>query len=182
MFEPSPLGEFNLFTEYKKGYPRLRATSWSSSHLGLVIFSDTSFGLRPLEESVVPNIKSLDSACYSKQILDVVASNDLNAIPMPCLGPYFSGLCRRYLDLGDDVAMIAAEQLVDGMNLDQNWVTKNIASAEQDVQELARQLIHGKASRLDDLSGNTITCFVANEDEAEALRNIPGFETLEVGL
>lgn len=72
--------------------------------------------------------------------------------------------------------MIAVEQLVDGMNLDDDWCEKNLCNASLKVHQLATRVVAGKQSRLDDFSNNTVTCFIANAGEAERLRRIPGYE------
>lgn len=70
--------------------------------------------------------------------------------------------------------MIASEQLVDGMNLDLAWCTRNLTATDADVLMLVRRLIRDKALRMDEFSGNKITCFVKDEAEAERLWGIPG--------
>jgi hypothetical protein len=165
----------DLFTEYKRGYPRLQPTFWNPAACAVLILPDTLFGLHPLEETIVRREEWDSSPDPSKQIVDVISSSiDLAAIPIPRLASLFVGLCRRYLDHGDDAAMIAAEQLVDGMNLDLDWCSRNITTAGADVCELSQQLILGKTSGMDEFSGNEVTCYVADEAEAKLLRGIPG--------
>lgn len=36
-------------------------------------------------------------------------------------------------------------------------------------------LVHDKKSRIDYFSDNKVTCFIATEEEAEAVKRIPGF-------
>ena len=45
------------------------------------------------------------------------------------------------------MARIAVEQLVDGMDLDVDWVKANLEGETPRVQELANQLVAEKASR-----------------------------------
>ena len=72
--------------------------------------------------------------------------------------------------------MIALEQLVDGMNADESWVQDNLEASESAVAALVTHLVRNKKGRLDPFSGNTVTCFVRDEAEAEAVKLIPGFE------
>ncbi|ROT35385.1 hypothetical protein SODALDRAFT_353094 [Sodiomyces alkalinus F11] len=174
LFKQSPAVKSDLFTEYKQGYPRLQPTLWTPAACAVIILPDTLFGLQPLEDAIVRREEWDSSPLPSKQIVDIIPSIDLAAIPVPRLSSLLVGLCRRYLDQADDAAMIAAEQLVDGMNLDQDWCSRNISAAGVDVYDLSQQLILGKSSRMDQFSGNEITCFVADEAEAKKLRDIPG--------
>ncbi|KAI1343420.1 hypothetical protein F5Y15DRAFT_370008 [Xylariaceae sp. FL0016] len=174
LFKQAPEVKFDLFTKYKEGAPRLQPTLWTPASCAVMILPDTLFGLQPLEHTIIRSEKWNSSLVPSKQILDVTPSKDLAAIPVPRLSSLFVGLCRRWLDQEDDAAMIAAEQLVDGMNLDQDWCSRNVSAAGADVHELLQQLILGKSSRMDEFSGNEITCYIADAAEAERLRDIPG--------
>lgn len=174
LFTQSPAVKFDLFTEYKRGYPRLQPTSWTSAACAVIILPDTIFGLQPLEDAIIRREEWDSSPLHSREIVDVIPSINVAAIPFPRLSSLLVGLCRRYLDQADDAAMIAAEQLVDGMNLDQDWCSRNISAAGADVWELSQQLILGKSSRMDQFSGNKVTCFMADEAEAKQLRTIPG--------
>ncbi|KAJ4176323.1 hypothetical protein NW755_014475 [Fusarium falciforme] len=78
--------------------------------------------------------------------------------------------------LPNDMAMIAVEQLVDGMNLDEAWVERNLKDSDAGLLRLVMNRIHGKQSRIDYYSDNTITCFISGPEEAESVRLIPGFE------
>lgn len=119
---------------------------------------------------------SSDSAC-SKQITDIIPVVDVNQLPMPRLPSLFAGFCQRFLDTQDDAAMIAAEQLVDGMDLDEGWVERNLGGiASPKVFQLATKLVAEKRSRIDDFSENNVTCFIADDTEAKRVRQIPGYE------
>jgi hypothetical protein len=72
--------------------------------------------------------------------------------------------------------MIALEQLVDGMNPDEQWVQDNLPSCDPAITRLVVGLIHEKKSRIDYFSDNKITCFIKDESEAEAVRRIPGYD------
>lgn len=56
--------------------------------------------------------------------------NTIANLPLPRLAPLISGLGRRYLDTRDDVSMIALEQLVDGMNPDEQWVQQHLEDSD----------------------------------------------------
>jgi hypothetical protein len=170
------LDDFDVFTQHMRGIPRLRPTLWCTTSLAVIISPDSRLGLQPLEKTVAWRQDLASDAPCSAHILDVIPWADVPTLPVPYLAPLFVGLCGRYLKTGDDVAMMAAEQLVDGMDLDEAWYSRNISSVDPEVEKLSRQLIKGKAARLDDFSGNLITCFVASEAEAKRLRKIPGFD------
>lgn len=113
---------------------------------------------------------------YSEQIIDLIPPTEIHRLPLPRLPVLLAGLCRRFLESHDDIAMIAAEQLVDGMDLDEGWRDRNLSSVGSEVLEVVSRLIAGKTSRLDDSSENVITCFIANKDEVERVRKIAGYE------
>lgn len=171
--ETNENGSLNLFTEYKKDSIRLRTTEWTTVSQHFFIYSDETFGLDPLEANivVVP-----ESAVASPQIVDSLGDTISSGLRFPRLPALFRGLSRKYLNTGDDMAMIAIEQLVDGMDLDQEWCDRHLSSAETAVLELAAKLVRHKTSRLDDFNGNEVTCFVATREEAERLRGIIGYD------
>jgi hypothetical protein len=178
LFEPKAIEDFDIYNEYKRGFPRFRSSSWISSSCTLVLLADKSYGLDPLVNNIVSLGKTAPNPnpMYSSQIMDLIPPAEISNIPIPRLPPLFAGLCRRYLESNDDVAMIAAEQLVDGMDLDGSWCTRNLCNASVEVHQLASGLIAGKQSRIDDFSENKVTCFITNAEEAERLRLIPGYE------
>ncbi len=108
-------GSFNLFTAYKKGSIRLRTTQRATVLQFFLLFPDEIFGLDPLEANTV---LVLESGVASSQILDSLADPSLSGLRFPRLPALFRGLARKYIESGDDMAMIASEQLVDGMDLD----------------------------------------------------------------
>jgi hypothetical protein len=95
---------------------------------------------------------------------------------MPRLPPFLAGLCWRFFSAGDDIAMIAVEQLVDGMDLDNAWLERNLNTATPEIRQLVSRLILEKKSRIDDFSDNSITCFIATAADADLVRQIPGYE------
>ena len=106
----------------------------------------------------------------------MISPDDVSNLPIPRLPSLFAGICQRYLESKDDVAMIAAEQLVDEMDLDSGWCTRNLGNTSVEMHQLVNGLLAGKKSRVDDFSGNTVACFMANAEEAARLRLIPGYE------
>jgi hypothetical protein len=72
------------------------------------------------------------------------------------------------------LSAIAAEQLVDGMNLDEDWCSNHISQERHKELNFALQLVAGKDSRISDFTTNTITDFIASQEEAEMLHKIPG--------
>jgi hypothetical protein len=125
---------------------------------------------------MVHNEETVSEGTISKQILDLCGPEEVRFLPVPHLAPYLVGLCSRYLEFEDDIAMIAAEQLVDGMDIDQDWCTNHLKGANSNVCQLVARLVAGKESRLDDFNGNKITCFIADEAEAESVKLIPGYD------
>ncbi|KZF23720.1 hypothetical protein L228DRAFT_122819 [Xylona heveae TC161] len=174
MFKLEIKEDYDLFTEYKRGFPRLLATSVTTLSYAVILFSDTYFGLNPLDRNIVCQDETRSFTTYSRQILDLVSKDDIKYIPVPRLPPFFIGLCRRFLESNDGMARIAAEQLLDGMDLDEEWVKANIISAQPQVLELAMTLICEKSSCNDEFLDHDVTCFVADKEEAERLRRIPG--------
>jgi len=141
-----------------------------------VLLGDRSCGLDPLVNNIISRDKAPSNPAYSSQIMDLIPVAVVNNLPMPRLSSLFAGVCHRFLESNDDIAMIAAEQLVDGMDLDDGWCERNLRNASPEVHQLATRLVAGKQSRLDDFSEKTVTCFIANAGEAERLRRIPGYE------
>jgi hypothetical protein len=166
--------DYDIFTEYKKGFPRLRATAQTKPTPAIIIFSDTHFSLDPLDRSIICHNKAPHIAAYSRQIMDLMPNDEIKYLPVPCLAPFLVGLCRRFLESNDSMARIAVEQLVDGMGLDEQWVKTNLSDAGPEVLRLAMILVSEKWLRRDDFSTNLVTCFIANEEEAGSLRRIPG--------
>jgi hypothetical protein len=135
--------DYDLFTEYKRGFPTFKA---SNTSLRLIVFPDTHFGIAPLRQSIVPSDERASTAC-SKQILDLVPQCEVQDLPIPRLPNLFTGLCSRFFESGNLMARIAVEQLVDGMNLDDDWIESNLGGATIKVRNLAAQLVLEKGFR-----------------------------------
>ncbi|TVY83018.1 hypothetical protein LSUE1_G002428 [Lachnellula suecica] len=178
LFGFDDIPDFDNYNEYKRGFPRLRSSPWISPASNFLILADTSYGLAPLIDHIVPRENSSSDPEFSSQILGMVSAAELKGLPMPRLPSLIVGLCQKYLQSYDDIAMIAAEQLVDGMNLDESWCERNLHPSKitPEARQLATRLAAGRISRLDEFSENTITCFIADESEAKRLQKIPGYE------
>ena len=173
LYQPEELRDFNCYTEYKRGFPRLRSPAHA---LAVTVFDDLSQGLSPLSETIVPKTDMAACDNFSPEISDAMPTSSVRMLNWPRLPNLFNGLCQRYLKKKeDDIARIGAEQLVDGMSLSKQWFETNIVNADQDVQILANTLIMERHSRLDPFSAGWITCYVRNEQGASSLRSIPGY-------
>lgn len=175
LFGYEAINDFDIYNEYKRGFPRLRSSAWISPSCTLVLLADSSYGLQPLVKNVIRPHDDPSNLVFSNQIVDLVSANEVHSLPIPRLPPLFAGLCQRFFDSYDDVAMIAAEQLVDGMDLDEDWCERNLRNASPKVRQLASRLVAEKHLRLDDFSENMVTCFVT-AGEAKRLRLIVGYE------
>lgn len=172
-YQPRREREFDIYTEYKKAFPALCTRTYPD--LGLVLFPDTYFYLAPLDQNVINLTMAPNHGAYSPQILDVVPRSELKDLPLPLLPPFFIGLCRRFFESGDDMARIGAEQLVDGMKVDEKWVRFNLSSVPPEVRYLANTLVSDRPSSSKDGSGEfRMPSSAAGDMEREALRLIPG--------
>lgn len=70
--------------------------------------------------------------------------------------------------------MIAPEQPVDGMDLDEAWCQEHLAGTDSAVAALVMDRIRSKSQRLDVFRGHKITCYVKDQDEAILVRLIHG--------
>lgn len=160
----------NIYTKYRRGFPRFRILDEPDLHI--VVFPDKYFHLDPLDQNIIQFSEEDNVHQYSKEIYDIVSADDLTKLPIPRLAPLFSGLCRMYMESREATAAIAAEMLVDGMDLSKDWCRERLSGKALDF---ALGLVEGKASRVSDFQENKVTCFVANAQEGEQIRSIPGF-------
>lgn len=165
-------GNFNNYTEYKRDIPRVRTTGWCSPQT-IVIFTAAFFGFDSIEDVFIPPIGERNIH-ISKEIQ--LNREDISNLHLPRLAPLLKGLAKRFLDKRDDVAMIAVEQLVDGMDLDEAWVERQLGGSDAALLDLVMGQIRSKMSRIDYYMENKTTCFISDEEEAERVRLIPGFE------
>jgi hypothetical protein len=125
-------------------------------------------------DAVVPGNHGNPDSYYSKEIFDMLSVNAIASLPFPSLGALMAASCARYVQSRDVVFAMAAEQLVDGMDIDDAWCTTHLASLSADEQQFACDLVAGKRYRMDDFSENKITCYVADSQAVSNLRRIPG--------
>ncbi|RDA94663.1 hypothetical protein CP533_2412 [Ophiocordyceps camponoti-saundersi (nom. inval.)] len=164
LFETCDLDQqsFNNFTEHKRGFPRIQTTGWTLPQQAIVIYPDSFHGLNPLKETLLQLVCDSDHRFHISKELAHLNRQDIAGLPLPRLAPFLKGLAHRYLASRDDMALIAVEQLVDGMNLDQDWVTRNFAPSDAAVIDLVMKQVDSKQSRIDYVSENLITCFVTS--------------------
>ncbi|GAO17228.1 uncharacterized protein UV8b_05490 [Ustilaginoidea virens] len=170
MHEMDP--DFNNYTEYKRGVPRVRTTAWCQPQ-SLVIFQASVFGLDPVKDALLPPSFCGKHVYISKEM--ELLREDIANLHLPKLAPLLKGMARRFLDTRDDPAMMAVEQLVDGMDLDETWAVSQLGDSDPAVLDLILRQVKGKKWRIDYFSENEITCFVSSREEAGKLRLIPGY-------
>ncbi|KAM3501509.1 hypothetical protein MY10362_005504 [Beauveria mimosiformis] len=133
----------------------------------IIIFTANVYGLEPLQQKALQS-RGIDGG-FSKEIADIPLE-EMATLPLPRLAPFLAGLASKFILTKDDNAMIAVEQLVDGMNLDESWVDSQLADCPQAVRDMIIGQINGKQSRIDYFSDNQVTCFIRDEAEAAHVR------------
>jgi hypothetical protein len=162
---------YNLYTIHKQGVPRFRHLPEPSFRV--ILFPDDCLGLAPLKKHILRAKRHEDGAEYSHEISDIIPSSKVSETPIPLLGPFFSGQCARYyLETKDIIFAMAAEQLVDGMDLDEEWCKQHMSTSTPETLSFALTLVAGKASRIDYFSSNTVTCFIPDEQERQRLLRV----------
>ncbi|DAA78171.1 TPA_exp: Uncharacterized protein A8136_5874 [Trichophyton benhamiae CBS 112371] len=170
----APETEYNIYTEYKKGFPRFRSRSEPKFYI--VLFTDRYYRLSPLEQNIIsPEEHDEFQGTYSKELLDTVPAHQIATLPLPRFAPLLRGLCTIYIETREVTAAIAAEMLVDGMDIDEHWCHRHFDPSHQAVLNFALNLVRGKASRIADFSMNEVTCFIVDKHELQNLRGVPGF-------
>ena len=165
--------EYNIYTEYKRDYPRFRFNRNPGFHI--VLFSDKGLHLDPLSDNTLCSEDHQHSSEYSREIFDLLSIDEVVKFPFPRFVPFFAGLCEMYVDAREVMAMIAAEALVDSMNLDEKWCRDRLQNINPEIVDIALGLVSGKHSRISDFSPNQVTCYVPDTEEALRVRRIPGF-------
>lgn len=166
---------YNIYTEYKRGFPRFRFSSGAASY-HVVLFTDKYCHLDPLRKNVVSCNGHRKPARYSQEILDSLLPDQVALLPFPRFDPFFKGLCRTYIATLEVTAAIAAELLVDGMDIDEDWCHHHLSPSENGELSFALRLVRGKGSRIADFSLNKVTCFIPDRQEARRVQKIPGFQ------
>lgn len=172
LFEGAPTKDFNLYTEYQRGFPRFRYLH--QQRINVTLFSDEFLHLDPLDHSVIPPSAHRQGIQYSKEFEDYFPVEEIASLPIPRLRPFFAGACRRYQEHHDDISGMAVEQLIDGMDLNEAWCRQTISEDRPQDLEFALARLRGKASRTADSFLNKYTCFIADEAEARVVHGIPG--------
>ena len=140
------------------------------------MFTDRYYRLSPLEQNIISPEEHYEfQGTYSKELLDTVPAHQIATLPLPRFAPLFRGLCTIYIETREVTAAIAAEMLVDGMDIDEHWCHRHFDPSHQAVLNFALNLVRGKASRIADFSMNEVTCFIVDKHELQNLRGVPGF-------
>jgi hypothetical protein len=165
--------DHNLYTEYKRGYPRFQICPGAGFYV--VLFTDKHCHLDPLQQHIVFQGEIQNAAGYSREIIDSISPDQIASLPFPRLAPFFKGFCSTYIATQEGTAAIAAELLVDGMDVDEEWCHAHLSTLERDELNFALRLVRGKRSRIPDFSSNEVTCFITDYTEAWQLQKVPGF-------
>ncbi|KAK6365858.1 hypothetical protein LTR64_008694 [Lithohypha guttulata] len=161
--------ETDVFIQYKRLCPRFR--DYSFADIDVVLLEDDDYGFALNHTALTTQVSS---STYSKEILNVLPAADIADLPFPKLRCFFSGVCQRYKASGEAFFGIASEQLVDGMDISEDDCRDCLPETSAVAREYAVELAKTKRDRIDYFSDNTITCYVADEDEAALLFYIPG--------
>lgn len=177
LVKTDPYADIHLYNEYKSKFPRLTTTSWLPHPITFVVFPASVCGLQPLEtHAFQPRDYIKSDSEFSKEILEGIEAQDLKTMSFPHLAPFITSLTSRYLNLGDDMAAAAVEHIVDGLNISESWCLKQLHSASPQVLGFVQELIRGKKSRIAYYQDNTVTCMLADEEQAIKVTKIPGYE------
>ena len=74
----------------------------------------------------------------------------------------------------DNIADMAIEQLIDGMDLDEAWCLRNLTNIQPKDLAYVLAKIRAKSSRMGYYSPNIVTCIIASHEERERLLGVPG--------
>ena len=174
LFAPADETTFNVYTEYRRGLPRFRFQQ--SATANVVLFPDGPLESGDTVSNIIPQSFHRRNSEYSSELLDLIPGDRISFLPLPFLGPLLSDYCRKYMLSKDDMAAIAVEGLVDGMNLDHSWCLRNLTSLGPTELDYMSSILRKKGARMDDFSPNTVTCIVSNNEERERLLKVPGRE------
>jgi hypothetical protein len=138
-----------------------------------VVLPDTFFHLNPLKDNIIREHPT--GREYSDQMLNLVSDKDIiSSIPFPRLAPFLYGLLRQFNESRNYVFAMCAEQLVDGMNLDEDWCKSHLNSRFEEEYKYALKLVKGKGRRISPMYPDCITCYINTPDEARKVCRIPG--------
>ncbi|EEH17347.2 hypothetical protein PABG_07508 [Paracoccidioides brasiliensis Pb03] len=81
----------------------------------------------------------------SKEVFNSLSADQVAILPFPPLEPFFTSLCRPYIKKQEVIAAIAAEMLVDGMDMDEMCCRRCFNDPEQAAElNFALKLALGK--------------------------------------
>ena len=174
LLEPADEDTFNVYTEYRRGLPRFRFRDNNAACV--VLFPDKPLSGGDLLDSIIPQWLHQQNSEYSCELLDLIPEDKITSLPLPFLGPLLSSYCQKHMASQDDIAAMAVESLVDGMDLDELWCMRNLTQIEPKGLDYVYSKVRDKSSRMDYFSSNTVTCIIANSEEKERLLKVPGRE------
>ena len=175
LFEPADEKAFNVYTEYRRGLPRFRFRDDRAACV--VLFADESLERESLIQNIIPQSLHQQDSEYSFELLDLIPEDRITSLPFPFLGTLLSSCCRKYMSSQDVIPAMAVDGLIDGMDLDESWCSRNLANLEPKDLDYLLSRIRGKTSRIDYFSPNTVTCIIVNDEERERLLRVPGRES-----
>jgi len=167
-FERLPPSTPNLYTAYKRDCPRLVGVHGHQPCI--VLLGDLGTGIEQSKTLRRPDHHG--DAFYSHEILDSFSVEEIQQLPIPTLPSFVRYLCVLFFSHGDEMHRIRLEKVVDGMNIDAAWCQGNLFDRVH-VQYVL-DLVNSKKDRIDDFSGNLVTCYIANQKTAESITHIPG--------
>ncbi|KAL6248084.1 hypothetical protein RBB50_005432, partial [Rhinocladiella similis] len=168
-FERLPPSTPNLYNKYKKGFPRFLHTAGYQTPV--VLLSDPGIDFRIFK--VLGPADHRSKACYSDEVLTYLSIDDIRRCPVPTLPSLIRYLCMVFFRDSDPMSRIRLEQLVDGMSIGRELCHKALSVPEQ--LQCVLSLVDSKKDRIDDFSGNLVTCYVADQKTADKVARIPGY-------
>ncbi|MCJ1475797.1 hypothetical protein MMC13_004461 [Lambiella insularis] len=158
----------NLYTQYKSGFPRFDDVHGHQ----LVLLSDLGMGIE--KAKVLSPEDHGKEAFYSHDILETSTVEQIANIPIPTLPSLVQYLYALVCSGKDPMPRIRIEQLVDGMNIDEQWCKENLFDESQ--AQYVLNLVNSKKDRIDNFSGNLVTCYIPDRKIAECVTRIPGYK------
>ena len=142
-----------------------------------MLFPDEPLGCESLIKNIIPQSLHQQNSEYSFELLDLIPGDRITSLPFPFLGTLLSSCCRRYLSSQDVIPAMAVDGLIDGMDLDESWCSRNLTNIEPKDLIYLLSRVRGKTSRIDYFSPNSVTCIIVNDEERERLLRVPGRES-----
>ncbi|KAL7621676.1 hypothetical protein AAE478_009003 [Parahypoxylon ruwenzoriense] len=174
LFEPcQPHPESGNYLE-RMLYPHVKTTQWTHTPQVIVILPSTVMTLGGIDE-LIPLMSGSIRHCISECIYDF-CNGDIADLRFPRLPLLIRGLANKVITEADTDAMASITQLVDGMNLDEEWLMRNISGLGPAVESLILNEIRSKELRVGLTPGKKITRFVRDSECAVWLKRIAGYE------